>query len=402
MSTNRACEAPRAREITSVLHEEDVAHLLSDLVRTPSYTGLPNQELAVAAKIRDVLMEAGIHSELQEVSPGRPNVIGILDGGLPGSTIVYNAHIDTIPPVTQGMLAGEIRDGRVYGLGATDDKGGACAMLLSLVALRHLKWRFKGRLIFAGVVDEEYKNSGTAKFVETHPDIDFAIVGEPTALDVGVVHRGMEWIDIAVTGKSVHSSRPQDGVNAISKMVDIIVRIRQDLEPCLAERRYPLLGPSLLNLGVIRGGTQPNQIAPDCLLQIERRYNPDETLEQVYQEIEDVLDACRMRDPQLRVTARPAAYSKGSKKGPFSIASDHPLVSAVLEGANAIGMNPRVIGVQYSSDAPLFTSAGIPTVLFGPGDISQAHSAGESIAVLDVVRGAAAYAAIAVTLGSIT
>jgi len=386
----------------AVLDKDEYLDFLVELLNTPSYTGLSKQEHAVATKLHDKFKKDGIDSFLQEVYPGRPNVVGILDGGLPGPNIVFNAHIDTIPPANdeQGKFSAKIYDERIYGLGAVDDKGPACAMALSLVVLKRLDIKFKGKIIFAGVVDEEYGNGGSKKLVETYSNIDYAIIGEPTGLNIAVAHKGIEWINVLVKGKSVHSSVPEFGINAISKMIKLISLVQQDLIPCVSKHSHPLLGPSLLNLGLIKGGTQPNQIASQCLLKIERRYNPDEILQQVYKEIQDIIEKCKASDPELSVIVSPDHYSQDNIKGPFSISPNHILVNGIKDITKKAGLKSEVIGVPYGTDAPIFAKANIPTLLFAPGEISEAHSANESMEIKEFRQGILAYSIIAANLGN--
>jgi acetylornithine deacetylase len=231
-------------------------------------------------------------------------------------------------------------------------------------------------VLVAAVADEEHASLGVQEALR-HVAADAAVVTEPTELEVVVAHKGFVWIEIEVTGRSAHGSRPHLGVDAIVKMGGVLEELGR-LDRSLAERTHPLLGRASLHASVIEGGVEMSSYPARCTLGLERRTLPGETREEVAREVEALLDRCRAADPELEATAR-----LGLSRDPFELAPDEELVALVVDAAGGVlPEHPCVGGASYWADSGFIAAAGIPTVLFGPGG-DGAHAIEEWVSLAD-------------------
>ena len=247
-----------------------VSGLLQALVRIPSVNphGSPGVEhpgeQACAEFVADFLRQCGAETELRQVAPGRPNVIARFPSNAPGKKrVILAPHLDTVSVggMTIAPFGGEIRDGRLWGRGATDTKGPMAAMLWAIHELRNRIPSLGHEICFAGLMGEEAGQEGARAFVKEER-ADFALVGEPTGRDIVYTHKGAFWLKLCTRGRAVHASAPDLGENAIYKMADLLLFIRDDLAPLLAAQYHPILGSPTISAGIIRGGTKTN-IVPD-------------------------------------------------------------------------------------------------------------------------------------------
>jgi acetylornithine deacetylase len=234
-----------------------------------------------------------------------------------------------------------------------------------------------GEVIVAAVSDEEHSSRGIQ---ETLPYIqaDAAIVCEPTELQIAVAHKGFAWTEIEVHGKAAHGSRPHLGVDAILKTGPILVALDR-LDKSLRARTHPLLGSGSLHASLISGGREETTIPDHCVLTVERRTLPGETLADVEQDIADLLAACAQADPELRTTSRTTQARDGMQTPP-----DAEIVQLLAAEAG----NPEITGASYWADSAFISGAGIPTVLYGPGG-EGAHADVEWASIADTITCAA-------------
>ena len=291
---------------------------------------------------------AGLEVEMDEVAPGRPNVVGIARGAGGGRTLILNAHTDTVG--VAGMERGHdpyVEEGRLYGRGAYDMKASLAAIMLAGAEAKRRSLR--GEVVVTAVVDEEVASVGTEAIARRY-GADGAIVSEPTELRVAVAHKGFAAFEIETTGRAAHGSRPDLGVDAIARMGQVLVRLEELDRRLRASPSHALLGSGSLHASIIEGGQEFSSYPDRCLLQAERRTVPGETLEQVEGEIAGLLGN---RDGSSRVVlARP----------PFEVDPAEGIVEIVSRHAG----NGDVVGVPFWADSALLAGAGIPTVLFGP------------------------------------
>jgi succinyl-diaminopimelate desuccinylase len=375
----------------------EVVSLLTELVAinsvNASMPGGPGEaELAqrVAAYGRD--LGAGV--TLDEVLPGRPNVTLTLPGTEERPArrlerprrLLFDVHLDTVP--IEGMtdpLTPRIAGGRMWGRGTCDTKGSLAATLVALRRLAAQPGPRRHEVALLCTVDEEYLKRGVLHAVQHGLSASAAIVGEPTNLRPVVAHKGAVRWRLITHGRAAHTSRPESGNNAVYQMVEVIEELRERLEPALGQGRHPLLTPPTLTVGRIEGGVGVNIVPERCVIEIDRRTLPQEDPAAILAEIDAMMADLMRRREGLRVE-REAPFL--SERG-LETAPDAPLVQA-LQGAcrEVLGEGAAVEpeGVPYGTDATHLQ--GIPTVVFGPGDIAQAHTADEWVDLGQVEAGA--------------
>ena len=353
----------------------DVVALTRCLVATPSVN--PRLEAGGAAE-EDVarLTERwlggwGFQTRLIEVAPGRWNVVATLGEGRPST--ILNGHLDTVG--VAGMIVDPFdpvqRDGRIYGRGACDMKGGVAAALAA--AHSFAEQSGPGTLTVALTADEEHASLGMQAFARDAPPADRAIVCEPTDLAVMPAHKGFLWMTARFKGVAAHGSRPDVGVDAV-RHAGLFVAELEPLHGRLdAQGSHPLLGSGSFHFGPVEGGSAPSVYPETCALQIERRTLPDED-ESAAEDFRSALQSLRARNPEIDATLEVDLYRPGSDVSP-----SHGLVHDLRSALESEGEEPRVEGMTAWVDAAYLNRAGVPAVCFGPGSIAQAHSADEWI-----------------------
>jgi acetylornithine deacetylase/succinyl-diaminopimelate desuccinylase family protein len=353
--------------------------ILEQLVRIPSATG---HEAAVAQAFAGLCERAGLEVDLQEVEPGRPNVVARWRVGR-GRRLLFTGHLDTVP-VGEGWsrdpFGAEVAGGRLYGRGACDMKGGLAAMLGAVVDLRERGAQPAGDVVIAAVVGEEEDSAGTRALIARGLEADWAVLSEPTAMALVVANRGLMNYRLTVKGSSVHASSPELGRNAVTAAARLVLEL-EALGKELGKRHHHLFGPPNLTVGTIHGGTRPYVVPDRCEVEVDRRVNPGETREQVVEELQAAIDRTRARLPWLEVD-----MEAGPDYLAFEIPEEHELVEAMTGAMAAAGVSRRISAWRAASDAGfLVHTAGIPCVLFGPGDIEQgAHRPDEWIDLNDL------------------
>jgi acetylornithine deacetylase len=367
---------------TVSLQTDSVIRLLEDLVAidsvNPSLVPGARGEAEIARRIAAECASVGLTVDIVEVAPGRPNVVGILEGRTPGPTLMLCGHLDTVG--VAGMDAPfrpAHRDGRLYGRGAQDMKGGLAAMLGAARVVAEGGGLSRGALIVAAVIDEEHASLGAEALVERWR-ADAAVVTEPTDLDVAIAHKGFQWLEIETRGRAAHGSRPADGRDAILRMGRVLTRLEAIDRQLQALRGHPLLGSPSLHASIIAGGTEWSSYPDRCLLHMERRTVPGESSDAGLQEARGVLDRLRREDWEFDGEAR-QMFGRGA----YEIDPAHTLPATLMGAATSVGCTPKRVGMTFWSDAAILGAAGIPAVLFGPGG-EGLHSPGEYVRVEDV------------------
>jgi acetylornithine deacetylase/succinyl-diaminopimelate desuccinylase-like protein len=249
-------------------------------------------------------------------------------------------------------------------------------MLSALSELANSKSRpLETEIIFAGLVDEEHAQAGSRALVKNKFKADLAIVGEPTKLQVVTAHKGSLWLELETRGKAAHGATPQFGKNAIHEMARIVDLLETDYAAQLRKRKHPLLGSATMNVGTICGGTQPNIVPDFCKISVDRRTLPGETDAGVRQEI-----AARLRAKNLSASISSVKLAPAL---PLETNYKLPLVQKFLKCAG----QTKPLGIHFFCDAAILSAGGIPSVVFGPGDIAQAHTADEWISLSELERG---------------
>ena len=355
---------------------KDAIDIASALIRIPSVNpdgGDPGTdqtgEAACASWVADFLRGCGAEVSLREVLPGRPNVVGRFPSRrAAGRRILLAPHLDTVSVagMTIDPFSGEVRDGKLFGRGASDTKGTAAAMLWALREAREVLADSPYEIWFAGLVGEEAGQFG-AKALAAEEKFDFVMAGEPTSLDVVHTHKGSCWLQLRTHGRAVHASQPEAGENAIYRMMEAIDCLRQEGIPKLAATSNPVLGTSTLSVGTIRGGSKVNIVPDFCEASVDIRIIPG-------MDPSFIVDLLRQRVPNIEIDLK--------RSEPLHTDPSHPIISQ-LES-----LGSKLVGAPWFCDAAVFASHGCPSVAIGPGSIAQAHTADEFIRVADLEAGA--------------
>jgi acetylornithine deacetylase len=325
---------------------------------------------------RAALDRAGLDVIVQPVQPGRPNVIGVLEGRALGPALMLCGHLDTVG--VEGMadpFVPRIERGRLFGRGSQDMKSGVAAMIAAAAVLASA-WT-RGRLIVAAVVDEEHASAGAEALVREWR-ADAAIVTEPTGLAAAVAHKGFAWLEITTRGRAAHGSRPAEGRDAILRMGRVLTALEQLDRDLQAHDPVALEGTGSLHASIIAGGRELSSYPDQCTLQLERRIVSGESGDQVEAEIARLLDRLRHEDADLDV-----ALTRLADRPPYRVDVAHPIVSALQAAIAEAGRSAEPTGMTFWTDAAILGHAGIPTVLFGPGGAGL-HGLEEYVNVDDV------------------
>ncbi len=362
--------------------------LLSDLIALPSVNpafaaspasgrdGCNYGEKNVAEFLAASASRAGLEVEFQPVLPGRPNlIVRLLPRKKIHRTVLLAPHLDTVNAANSQFIPRR-KNGRLYGRGACDTKGSVAAMLAALLELAQMKSRpLNTEIVFAGLIDEEHAQAGSRALSARKFNADLAIVGEPTRLRVVTAHKGSLWLEIKTRGVAAHGATPQFGKNAIHEMARIVDLLQTNYAAWLRGRRHKLLGHATVNVGLIYGGAQPNIVPERCAITIDRRTMPGETDAGVKRELQKYLRAKHLRATIMDTKLAPAL--------PLETNHRLPLVQALMK---SVGQG-NAAGVNFFCDAAVLSAGGIPSVVFGPGDVAQAHTADEWISLSQLERG---------------
>jgi len=357
----------------------DAIALLRALVRTDSrnpslVAGAPGEH-QVATMLAETLRGWGLDAELQDAAPGRPNVVAIARGSGGGRSLLFNGHIDVVG--VEGMshepFTAEERDGRLYGRGASDMKGGVAAMC---AAAARVAGTTRGDVVVAAVVDEEWQSAGTSALIASGVRADAAIVTEPTGLAIMPAHRGFAWVEVRVDGRAAHGSRWDIGIDAIRHAGLLLAELDRIDTEVLPRRSHPLLGRPSLHASTIEGGLGLSTYPDRCVLRIERRTIPGERSEDAMRDVRDACERVRARHPEFRAHAE-LMFAQP----PSDVAMDAPVVRALAAVLAERGLAVQPQGMSAWTDAALLNDAGIPAICFGPGDMGLAHAAEEYIPI---------------------
>jgi acetylornithine deacetylase len=338
--------------------------LLKDLVAidsvNPSLVPGGAGEGAIAERVAAELRASGISDvQVSAVAPGRPNVFGVIDSGRPGPSLMLCGHSDTVG--VQGMTAPfdpVVRDGKLFGRGAQDMKGGVAAILGAARRLASSPAGLAGRVIVAIVADEEYASIGADAAVKDWK-ADAAIVAEPTDLAIGIGHKGFEWVELETQGVAAHGSRPDDGVDAILMMGRVLGELDALERAFIAGPLHPLLGRPSLHASLIEGGRELSTYPDRCALSVERRTVTGEPPESLLREVSGILERLRAADPRFHASARPSF-----SRSPYLTPEGHALPRLLRD---ALGRPTTVGAMSFWTDAAILGAAGMASVVFGPG-----------------------------------
>ena len=378
------------------LDRESVINLTRELVSAPSHTAEGEEQ--AAAVLEAFFEEAGISTTRQPVEDVGVNVLATLPGEGEEVGLLFNGHLDVVPPSSSmpfPPFTPTVKDDQMWGRGTVDMKGGLAAMACALAAVHAADLPLKRSLVLSAVAAEERGNLGTAALVREGVQARWAVVGEATELDVIIAHKGVDRYKVFVEGRSAHESMPELGTNAIIYAARIVNALHESLWPQMEERVHPVLGPATYNIGTIQGGISRNMVPDRCVFQIGKRYLPGDSPDAIRAELEETIAACEL-DPGVRVSLVHEPEFDRVPHPPLEVHPDHPLPQALsATAARVTGRSPRLGSWGAFTDGALLQSAGIPSVIFGPGDVRLAHTDDEHIALSELVTAAEVYALLA-------
>jgi acetylornithine deacetylase len=386
--------------------------LLQRLVQEPSTRG---NEAGAQAVIIEKCREMGLELDIWEIGKdeltahplfcsdrrdfsGNPNVVGVWKGTGGGRSIILNGHIDVVPEGSRDdwkydPFGGHIKDGRLYGRGATDMKGGTVSLLLALESLIASGKKLKGDVIFQSVIEEESGGAGTLAAVIRGYKADGAIIPEPTNMKLFPKQQGSMWFRITVKGRAAHGGTRYEGISAIEKAITVIASL-QELEKKRNERvADPLYKgipiPIPINIGKITSGEWPSSVPDTAVIEGRIGVAPEEDMKKAEKELEGVLNSLSDKDGWFRENPCKVEWF-GGRWQPGNLEIGHPLMNMISASYEKVaGQKPTIEASPWGTDGGILSGAGgTPVVVFGPGTTEAAHDADESISLDDMFKAA--------------
>jgi acetylornithine deacetylase len=382
----------KEEQMNPEINERRLTRLMSEMVKiesiNPDLVAGGSGEQKVAEFTANFLKDNGLEASIQQIAPGRCNVIGVLKGTGGGKNLLIDAHLDTVS--VEGMdepFSGRVEDGKLFGRGSADDKGGVAAGVEALIALKESGICLKGDVIVSGVAGEEYASEGSEALIKKYQGtVQGCIIGEPSRmsqglyLSIGVGSGGFVWVEFETRGNRTHGSLFRIGVDAIDHMSVILQSISQLKQRLIHQKPYvnPLadhgaeLNPSLHN-SLIKGGFDLATYPDLCTLSIERRTVYGETFAQVREEIDQIMRSAKETIPNFNGSARVVF-----EREPWEAQKSQLLSTIEEEAAKELGKAPLHYAVAGWDDGAIASNAGIPTVVFGPSG-NNWHGLGEYV-----------------------
>ena len=384
--------------------------LLQMLVQEPSIQGF---ESGAQAIIVETCRELGLKLDIWE--PGgeqlrnhpyfvttrnnfanSPNVVAVRKGTGGGKSIILNGHIDVVPEGDKNQwsddpFSGKVSDGKLYGRGSTDMKGGNVALLMAIKAIQSLNIPLKGDIIFQSVIEEESGGAGTLATIIRGYKADAVLIPEPTNMKIFPKQQGSLWFRLTVKGKSAHGGTRYEGVSAIEKamtVVQAILKLENERNKRVTDSLYkntPI--PLPINIGKINGGSWPSSVADSVELEGRIGVGPDENIEEVKEELEQVIKVLYKVDDWFEEVPVKVEWF-GARWVPGSVEVDHPFVKTLIANYETVKQSqPTIEASPWGTDGGLFTQLlNIPTVVFGPGATEVAHYPNEYISIENIVE----------------
>ncbi|MDQ2889984.1 MAG: ArgE/DapE family deacylase [Gemmatimonadota bacterium] len=348
--------------------------------RNPSLAPGAPGEGQIAAFLVRLLERWAFRVNVQEVAPGRCNVIARAGEALSGwKSLMLNGHLDVVgvDGMAHDPFAPTISDGKLFGRGSADMKAGVASMCVAAREAAHAG--LKGEIVIALVIDEEYESLGTRAVIAAGTRADAAVITEPTRLALCPAHRGFVWVRMDVHGRAAHGSRYDLGVDAITLAALVIAELDRVQRKTFAHRTHPLLGRASLHASTISGGSGLSTYPELCTVELERRTLPGETARTFLDELAAATAMVRNTYPDLSTD-----ITLTTSQAPSDVSLQLPVVKELTKAMALERVPARIEGLSAWTDAALLNEAGIPTICFGPGDIALAHSATEYVPVSEI------------------
>jgi succinyl-diaminopimelate desuccinylase len=369
-------------------HEKEVIQFCQELLRIKSVNP-PGDELAAAEYISSVLAKAGLEIEIMKHSPTRASVISRLRGSGKAPALLFNGHIDTVPVGAEAWVhdpfTGVLADGRIWGRGAADMKGGVAALMMALKILAEARLPLKGDIIFAATAGEETNSLGAAAMASRKDlgPVQAILIPEPSENELYIAEKGAFWIELTTQGKSAHGSMPDLGKNSVLMMVRLIAEFEKLDIPF---KSHPLLDGFTRSVNTIAGGVKTNVVPDSCVATIDMRTVPGQNHQAILGQIEGLIKGMQQKASDFTASAKII-----NNRAPIETPEDDPAVrifSEVLRGVT--GKTPVPKGTRYFTDGVVFVPAlKAPLLICGPGAPALAHQPNEYVEIdklLEAVR----------------
>lgn len=388
------------QKILDQINEQETIEFLQALIRDEASVNPPGDVRESIRICKEKLEAEGFECEILVPDEIMPVLVATLKRG-DGPTLLYNAHVDVVPTGTLDAwdyppFEGRVVDGKVYGRGSGDDKASVTAQVMGAIAVARSGVPIKGALVVNIDGDEETGGRRGARYAVENMTRrpDWVVAGEQTLNRICVGERGGAGTTIVVHGRAAHAALPWEGINAIDGMVKILATLEYELWPKLDARRHPLFDPpSTHTVSMISGGVKQNVVPDRCEVYIDRRIIPGETSDGAVDEIRKIAERVISQFPGMSVEVSGPSGVTATLSDPES-----ELVKAMGAANAALGLDPAPVGYNMATDGRHFAAAGIPTVIYGPGDFSLAHVPNEWVGVDEVMEATRAYALFALNL----
>ncbi len=367
--------------------EKEIVDLACKLISAKTENP-PGDEILAVRIVEDFFQSLKIPYKIFEKTKDRANIVGYIGGGGErpfAPTLLVACHLDVVPAGDdwkRNPFEAWLENGRIYGRGSSDNKGQMASMMAVAKFLKENESRLKGQFILAGVADEERGSALGLEYLvnECGVTADFAIIPDVAhnMQLIDVTEKGALFLEITSHGKQAHGSRPDTGINAIWNMITLLERIKQ-LK--FRHTTHPLHSPPTLNLGSIHSGTSPNIVPAVCKAQLDIRYLPDDSADNIITDIKNIIAEVESQHPQARFDLR-----INSNQIPTAVPINNPLVELISKHTLSIlGTRPQPRGMSGATVTKQLIQKGITAVGFGPGDETEAHSTNESISIKELV-----------------
>jgi succinyl-diaminopimelate desuccinylase len=338
-------------------------------------------EAAAAGVIAADFAKSGIKADVETWNNNRANVVAHIASDGSKGAILFACHIDVVPAEGKWQYPpfGAVEtDGKIYGRGSTDMKGGTAATVAAIRRVVESGVKLRGDIIFVGCAGEETDSAGAERFMHNYkiPELTGVVIPEPTGFDIVTAHRGLLWLEITTRGRAAHSSTPHLGVNAITAMRMVqneLDNFKIDYTP------NELLGHCSMSVNTICGGNAPNIVPDKCVLGVDIRTVPGQNYRKIIDDLKKLFAALKSQNPQfdadVAITRKSASLQTDNRS------------AFVRDFCSAVGIG-KTCAVGYTTDGPYFTPFGVPVVIFGPGDPHICHQPDEYIQISDLEKGA--------------
>jgi succinyl-diaminopimelate desuccinylase len=385
------------KKLLSFVKEADALKFCQELVRIKSVNP-PGDELQAAEYVTSVLKKIGLEVELIKHSPTRASVLARLKSSRKKPGLLYNGHLDTVPVGSEKWIHepfnADISEGKVWGRGTADMKGGLAALMVAAKALAEARLPLQGDLIVAATAGEEADSLG-ATAVAARPNlgpVQAVVIAEPSYNDIYVAEKGAFWLELTTQGKTAHGSMPEMGQNAIMMMVPLINELGKMVFPY---KEHPLLGGFSQSINTITGGVKTNVVPDQCVITVDMRTVPGQDHRVILKQVEDMIADLSRRTPDFK-----ASVKVTNDRAPVETSPDEPVVQSFYDiVAEVAGERPVPKGVRYYTDAVAFVPVlKAPMIICGPGEAKLAHQPNEHVEISKLLQAAQIYALAAAKL----